>query len=288
MKTPITLITGYLGSGKTTLLRHILENTDKKIAVVMNEFGELGIDTQVVKGKNVDIAELEGGCVCCSLTGEFTAAVDEILEKVKPDWIVVETTGTAEPDALILNMEELPQLRLDATITVADADALTRFPTLGHIGEVQLKMADIILVNKGDLITKEQLEEVEENIKELNPRAHLVRTDHCKADLDILFGVDAEPKHLEKTPRTSKDLEYVTFTTTKPINKERFLEFLEHLPPELYRAKGFVLFPGESQLFNYVAGRVTLEPFPAKQTELVFIGKDARKLDLPAQLEQLI
>src|SRR5205814_5346790 len=105
-RTPITLVAGPLGSGKTTLLRHILAVQPGKIAIVMNEFGEIAIDTKVIEGKSVRIAELGGGCVCCSLLGEFEAAVDEIIAHVKPDRIIVETTGLAEPEALMFNIQE--------------------------------------------------------------------------------------------------------------------------------------------------------------------------------------
>src|ERR671931_87121 len=134
-RTPITLITGPLGSGKTTLLRHILATQRGKIAIVMNEFGEIAIDTRVIQGKNVRIAELGGGCVCCSLLGEFEAAVTEVIDTVHPDLIVVETTGVAEPDALMFDIHEnVPQVRLDGVVTVADADALARYPRLGQKG----------------------------------------------------------------------------------------------------------------------------------------------------------
>src|SRR5437667_10368028 len=117
-RNPITLITGPLGRGKTTLLRHILATRPAKIPIVMNEFGEMAIDTKVIEGKNVRIAELGGGCVCCSLLGEFEAAIGEIIEKVAPDRIVVETTGLAEPEALVFNIQEaLPQCRLDGGIS---------------------------------------------------------------------------------------------------------------------------------------------------------------------------
>src|SRR5437899_9221344 len=104
LRTPITLITGPLGSGKTTLLRHILATHPANIAVVMNEFGEIAIDTKIIEGKNIRIAELGGGCVCCSLLGEFEAAITEIIEKVAPDMIIVETTGLAEPESLVFNI----------------------------------------------------------------------------------------------------------------------------------------------------------------------------------------
>ena len=138
-RTPITLITGPLGSGKTTLLRRILATHPAKIAIVMNEFGEIAIDTKVIEGKNVRIAELGGGCVCCSLLGEFEAAVNEIIEKIAPERIVVETTGLAEPEALVFNIQEaLPQCRLDGVVSVIDADMLIRFPELGHSTRLQI------------------------------------------------------------------------------------------------------------------------------------------------------
>src|SRR3989344_9260016 len=99
--TPIIILTGYLGAGKTTLLQRLLDETDKRLAVIMNEFGELSVDGTIIKGKDVDIVELSGGCVCCSMTGEFEAAVREIIAKAAPDLIVIETTGVAEPDALV-------------------------------------------------------------------------------------------------------------------------------------------------------------------------------------------
>src|SRR3989344_1563710 len=119
MKIPMTIITGYLGSGKTTLLTHILETADRRIAVIMNEFGEVAIDSEIIRGKNVDMIELAGGCVCCSITGEFEYAVKEILEKTCPDHIIVETTGVAEPDAIIIDIDEnIAGVRLDAVITI--------------------------------------------------------------------------------------------------------------------------------------------------------------------------
>jgi G3E family GTPase len=128
-KTPVLLITGSLGSGKTTLLRHILESAPFRIAVLMNEFGEVAVDSRVISGKNVDILELTGGCACCSMTGEFEAAVKEIIEKIGPDSIVVEATGVAKSDALVFEVEDnLPEVRLDCVVCIVDAFVGTRFP----------------------------------------------------------------------------------------------------------------------------------------------------------------
>src|SRR5687768_16537479 len=118
-RTPLTVITGPLGSGKTTLLRHIIASARQRLAILMNEFGEIAIDSKIVAGNAIRLAELGGGCVCCSLLGEFEAAVREIIDTVGPDLIVVETTGVAEPDAVILDVQEnLTSVRLDGVITV--------------------------------------------------------------------------------------------------------------------------------------------------------------------------
>src|ERR1041384_2813543 len=188
-RTPITLVTGPRGSGKTTLLRHILDAYRAKIAIVMNEFGEIAIDTKVVEGKNVQIAELGGGCVCCSLLGEFEAAVNEIIETIAPERIVVETTGLAEPEALVFNIQEaLPQCRLDGVVSVIDADMLIRFPELGHTTRLQIEGADILLLNKIDLIEPGQIEPLETKLREINRNAAIVRTNRCRIDPELLFG----------------------------------------------------------------------------------------------------
>ena len=195
LRTPITLITGPLGSGKTTLLRHILAVQPGKIAIVMNEFGEIAIDTKVIEGKNVRIAELGGGCVCCSLLGEFEAAVNEIIEKIAPERIVVETTGLAEPEALVFNIQEaLPQCRLDGVVSVIDADMLIRFPELGHTTRLQIEGADILLLNKIDLIEPGQIKPLETKLREINPTAAIVRTERCRIDPELLFGIGRERK----------------------------------------------------------------------------------------------
>src|SRR5207247_11334829 len=167
-----------LGSGKTTLLRHVLATRPAKIAIVMNEFGEIAIDTKVIEGKNVRIAELGGGCVCCSLLGEFEAAVNEIIEKIAPERIVVEATGLAEPEALAFNIQEaLPQCRLDSVVSVVDADMLVRFPELGHTTRLQIKDADILLLNKLELVETAQIESLETKLREINATATIIRTE---------------------------------------------------------------------------------------------------------------
>jgi G3E family GTPase len=274
LRTPITLITGPLGSGKTTLLRHILATRPSKIAIVMNEFGEIAIDTKVIEGKNVRIAELGGGCVCCSLLGEFEAAVNEIIQRVEPEIIVVETTGLAEPEALVFNIQEaMPQCRLDGVVSVIDADMLVRFPELGHTTRLQIEGADILLLNKIDLVDAKQIEPLETKVREINPTATIVRTELCRIDPELLFGVGREKRIAPPQHEHQPEFESFTFSSDNVFSRDCFERFADALPANVIRAKGFVRFPDSVQLFNFVAGRWGLEPFEADRTELVFIGK---------------
>lgn len=278
-KTPISIISGYLGAGKTTLLKKIIKNLDRKFAILMNEFGEIDIDAKVIKGKNINITELTGGCVCCSLTGEFEEAIKEIIAKYNPEIIIVETTGVAEPDAIVFDISEsLPNVKLDSIITIVDADALIRFPDIGEIGKIQIEMADILLLNKIDLVNKRQLKEVKEKIKKINKRAQVFETKHCTVDIDILFSIEFE-HHIKKIHHKHETLiKSFTYTFTKSINKNLFKQFLKNLPQNIYRLKGFVAFKNKTYLLNYVAGRWDLKLSKSNKLDLVFIGENIDKV----------
>jgi G3E family GTPase len=277
-RTPITLVSGPLGSGKTTLLRYILATKPAKIAIVMNEFGEIAIDTKVIEGKDVRIAELGGGCVCCSLLGEFEAAVNEIIEKVAPEMIIVETTGLAEPEALAFNIQEaLPQCRIDGVISVIDADMLVRFPELGHTTRLQIEGADILLLNKVDLINPDQIDPLETKLRDINPTPAIIGTERCRIDPELLFGIGREKEVAPPAHKHQPEFESFTFTSDKNLSRDCFERFAEDLPSRVYRAKGFVHFEDGAQLFNFVAGRWELEPFGSAETQLVFIGKEVTK-----------
>lgn len=273
VRTPITLITGALGSGKTTLLRHLLDTVPQKIAILMNEFGEIAIDSQIIEGKNVRIAELGGGCVCCSLLGEFEAAMTEVIDTAHPDLIIVETTGVAEPDALLVNIQEsLPQVRLDGVVAVADADAMVRYPQLGHTSRMQLEAADIILLNKIDLVSAERLAEVKDKLARLNEQASILPTQRCRVDPDLLFGSAHEHEVSPLQHRHQPEVESFSYVSAAAMRRSRFEQFADRLSPAVVRAKGFVRCPEGTYLFNFVAGRWELEPFPEKPTTLVFLG----------------
>lgn len=241
----------------------------------MNEFGEIAIDTKVIERKNVRIAELGGGCVCCSLLGEFEAAVNEIIDKIAPRRIIVETTGLAEPEALVFNIQDaLPQCRLDGVISVVDADMLLRFPEIGHTTRLQIEDADILLLNKIDLVEPAQIEPLETKLHEINSVAAIIRTERCRVDPEVLFGMGRDRKIARPEHRHHQEYQSFALESDSFFSRDCFARFAETLPPSVIRAKGFVRFTDATQLFNFVAGRWDLEPFQAERTELVFIGKN--------------
>ncbi|ADE16014.1 cobalamin synthesis protein P47K [Nitrosococcus halophilus Nc 4] len=277
-QTPLILLTGPLGSGKTTLLQHMVQSSALRLALLINEFGEFGIDGKLVKGKNLQIIELEGGCVCCSLIGEFEAALEEIIETAAPEAIVVEATGVAEPDALVFDVSDLiPQVRMDGVITIMDADAMVAFPDLGHTIQIQVKEADLLLLNKSDLVSPNQQQSLQTKLRTLNSNAPIIPTTYCQVDPELLFGL---VHHQRVQPQEhSHQLEYQSFSyrPIAPLQRSCFERLVKKLGPEVYRAKGFVPFPDGNYLFNYVNGRWTLESLPEEEAGLlVFIGQDIK------------
>ncbi|MBI3804040.1 MAG: GTP-binding protein [Nitrospirae bacterium] len=288
-QTPIVILTGYLGSGKTTLLRRVVDLADRRLAIVMNEFGALAVDSQVVAGEKIRIAELEGGCVCCSLLGDFDAAVKELIETVRPDEILLETTGLAEPDGLIAEIEEnLPALSLHAVVAVVDADATLRFPSIGQTGRIQIEAADLILLNKIDLIDETQHREVRERVRAIQPAALLLETVHCQVDPGLILGRPLRTGfqwERRKRPEAHRPpMQSFELRMDRPLDRICFEAFVVRLPDTVYRAKGFIPFEEGIFLFNFVAGRSELIAFPkiSGVLGLVFIGE--KVLDLESMI----
>ena len=280
MKTPMLLITGSLGSGKTTLLKRVLEGAGRRLAVLLNEFGEIAIDSKVIQGENVDIVELAGGCVCCSLTGEFEAAVREIVERIRPDGIVVETTGVAEADALVFEVRDnLPEVRLDGVVHVVDCYISTKHPYIGLTTRAQLTAADVVLINKVDLVTTEEVKEVEAQIRAYNGNAVFFKTVGCDVDVRLLFGFDVKDRVIPASLRGDPEFQTFSYWTEALLDESTFRAMASGLPAQVYRAKGFVRFrDGKGFLFNHVAGRADMEEYDAEATELVFIGRSLNEV----------
>ena len=196
-KIPVTVLTGYLGAGKTTLLNRILsEPHGKKFAVIVNEFGEIGIDNELVVNADEEVFEMNNGCICCTVRGDLVRIIDGLMRrKGKFDAIIVETTGLADPApvAQTFFMDEAvgAKTRLDAVVTVADAKWLSDRLKDAPEAKNQIAFADVILLNKTDLVTPEELRELEARIRGLNPYARLHRTERAKIDISEVLGRNA-------------------------------------------------------------------------------------------------
>src|SRR6187401_3401018 len=192
-KIPVTVLTGYLGAGKTTLLNRILsEQHGKKYAVIVNEFGELGVDNDLVVDADEEVFEMNNGCICCTVRGDLIRIIGGLMKrKGRFDGIIVETTGLADPapvaQTFFVDEDVGRKTKLDAVVTVADAKWLSDRLKDAPEAKNQIAFADVILLNKTDLVTDAELREVEARIRAINPYAKLHRTERCQVQLsDVL------------------------------------------------------------------------------------------------------
>jgi G3E family GTPase len=196
-KIPVTVLTGYLGAGKTTLLNRILsEPHGKKFAVIVNEFGEVGIDNDLVVGADEEVFEMSNGCICCTVRGDLIRIIEGLMKrKGKFDAIIVETTGLADPapvaQTFFVDEDIAEKTRLDAVVTVADAKWLASRLKDAPEAKNQIAFADVILLNKVDLVTPAELREVEARIRGINPYARLHHTQKCAIPLEEVLGKNA-------------------------------------------------------------------------------------------------
>jgi G3E family GTPase len=211
-KIPVTVLTGYLGAGKTTLLNRILsEPHGQKYAVIVNEFGEIGIDNDLVVGADEEVFEMNNGCICCTVRGDLVRIIDGLMRrKGKFDGIIVETTGLADPapvaQTFFVDENVGRKTRLDAVVTVADAKWLNDRLKDAPEAKNQIAFADVILINKTDLVSADELSEVEARIRAINPYARVHRTERARIPINEVLGrnafdldriLDIEPDFLE-------------------------------------------------------------------------------------------
>ena len=296
----VDVLTGFLGSGKTSLLRHVLAHglDGRRVAIVMNEIGDVGIDGKVITGlKSVEkMVELSSGCICCSISGQFGLAVREILQTAKPQLIVIETTGLADPGPLAGQVRDAG-LNLDAIITVVDAANARRALRESEAAVHQVEAADFLVINKIDLVAPQELRRVEAALDRLNPRAERRRTRYGEVQTDLLFATSVgrirqsagAPAHEHSGHLAADKIEAFVFrgVAGEVLDRRRFERFLRRLPRGFLRAKGIVQFAGaaEPMLFHWVCGRSELQPLalpagaerPANQG--VFIGREARRYE---------
>ena len=310
---PVTILTGFLGAGKTTLLNYILkQNHGYKFAVIINEVGRIGIDGALVENTKDEVLELSNGCVCCTVRKDLVKGVQNLLKKGGFDYLLIETTGIADPGPVAQTFLNIPQLqqfvRMDSIITVVDAEQIEKQMKEVETAREQIAMADFILLNKTDLVSAEHLDRIEAKARELNPHAVMFRTNQSQANLkEILdmnaFNVDqkltVDPEFLnELNARHHHDIQSFSFEFDRAFNVEKFEFFVQKLSEaeKVYRSKGFLAIAGNPRraIFHGVNNRFTImwdrlwEKDEARRSQLVFIGKALKEDAIRAELEKCL
>jgi len=304
-KIPVTVLTGYLGAGKTTLLNRILsEPHGKKFAVIVNEFGEIGIDNDLVVNADEEVFEMNNGCICCTVRGDLVRIIDGLMRRRgKFDAIIVETTGLADPApvAQTFFMDEAvgSKTKLDAVVTVADAKWLTDRLKDAPEAKNQIAFADVILINKTDLVAPDELRELEARIRALNPYARLHRTERANIDINEVLGRNAfdldrileiEPSFLDGAEHHhdhdhdhdhqehdhhhhhhgnglkhyhDEEMQSVSLKTDRPLNPDKFFPWIQDLVakdgPNILRCKGILAFKDDPERFVFQGVHMILD-----------------------------
>ncbi len=305
---PVTVLTGYLGAGKTTLLNRILsEQHGRRYAVVINEFGELGVDNDLVVEGDEEVFEMNNGCICCTVRGDLIRIVGGLMKRrEKFDGIIIETTGLANPapvaQTFFVDEGVRQKTRLDAIVTVVDAKHLPARLADSHEAADQIAFADVIVLNKTDLVSPGELQSVEDQIRAINRFARIHRTE--RAGLPIGEVLDQGAFDLERvlaqTPDFLTDDEHehdddvtsVSFELDKPVDPERFNAWMSVLlaekGPDLLRTKGILDYAGEDRRFAFqsvhmMADGAFIGPWKEgepRKSRLVFIGRNLNRPEL--------
>ena len=310
---PVTIITGFLGSGKTTLLNQILQNKDNlKIAVLVNEFGDINIDEQLLVSAESDILELDNGCICCTINDSLVDAVYRVLEREeKVDYLVIETTGLADPLPIIITFlsAELKFLtRLDAVITVLDAAAFDAKHFDSDAALSQIRYGDMVILNKIDLATQEKITEIKTFISDIKPGFRILESEYGKVTLPLILDISLTQadnyqgkisefrrnKSAFNNHLANDGFNFVSFQRDSPFEIDKFQHFLtQQLPNNVFRAKGILWFQ-ESPLrhiFQLSGPRYDLQVddwTSQPKNELVFIGRNLDKSLIKQQLNQCL
>ena len=292
---PITLVAGYLGAGKTTLINRILsENTDRKLAVMVNDFGAINIDARLIRARGDGVMQLANGCICCSIQSDLKAQLRELLRTPElPEHLVIETTGVSDPArvAAVLQHPGLKETtRIDAVVTLVDLGN-----EQGHADPLfglQVEVADILILNKVDLVTDADLARF--RTRWTFPALRVLEAVRAEVSLDLILGFDAPDREAPNTPTPDHGFWTAAWQPAAPLDYAAFKHAVASLPANVFRAKGFLYLkdmPDEKVIFQQVGSRtefVKAGPWgdltPA--TDLVFIGRGEALA--PADLDRLL
>lgn len=310
-KLPVTVITGFLGAGKTTLVNHVLSHhADATIGVIVNEFGEVGIDGDLIIADENALIEIRNGCICCTVRTDLVAGVKAMLaqEDIKLDRLIVETSGLADPapvlQTFLADADLLTKVELESVIAVVDAANFTR-QINDEIAREQIAFADLVILNKVELAKVPELEAIERQLHSINPIARFLRATQSQLPSNLLLGtprfslanlLDIEPGLLEDEHDHEHDQSVTSCAveTEHPIDPARFNRWInqlvQHEGENLLRMKGILHFAGEARQFQFHSVHMLMDNKPGKRwpsgeqriSRFVFIGK---KLD-PQALQQ--
>jgi G3E family GTPase len=298
---PVTVLTGYLGAGKTTLLNHILTyEHGKKVAVIVNEFGEVGIDNQLVVSTDEEIFEMNNGCICCTVRGDLVRIIGNLMRRRdKFDHLVIETTGLADPAPVIQTffVDEDVQLetRLDAVVTVVDAKHIQLHWDADEATE-QIAFADRILINKTDLVTPAELDELERKIRSMNAIAKIYRTQNAQVSMDVILGVggfdlthalEIDPDFLgEEAHQHDQSVKSIALVASGAMDVTKIQQWLSELlqtqGQNIFRIKGILNIQGQDRRFVLQGVHMLMDAQfdrawqvdEERKNQLVLIGRD--------------
>lgn len=302
---PVSVLTGFLGAGKTTLLNAILKQEHGyKFAIIINELGEIGIDDQLVSMQSDEIVAMSNGCVCCTVRKDLVKGIQNLLKRGGFDYLLVETTGVADPAPVIQTFLNIPQLQrivqLDSMITVVDAEQILKQMQDSETAREQVAMGDFLVLNKVDLVDEKKLQLVEDTLRKLNPHAQIHRASHADVNVKTLldihaFDVDRKlgfaPDLLnELTTRHHHDIVSCSFRIERPFDVKKLETLIGELADreKIYRSKGILSVAGNDRraVFHGVNNRFHIfwdrpwAPGEPRMSQLVFIGKnlDSKRL----------
>ena len=303
------MLTGFLGAGKTTLLNRILtEQHGHRYAVIVNEFGEEGIDNDLVVDADEEVFEMNNGCICCTVRGDLIRILGGLMKRADQlDAIIIETTGLADPapvaQTFFMDQDVADRTKLDAIVTVADAVHLNAQLGEHHEAEEQIAFADVVLLNKTDLVDAGDLEGVETRIRKINPYTKIIRTAHCEAPLDNILGLDAfsldrvlevEPDFLESDHdhEHDDDVKSVSFVSETPLDLDKFETWFGNLlrthGQDILRSKGIIEFLGVDERYVFQGVHMLMDASPmgnwpegkSRSSRMVFIGRNLESMNL--------
>lgn len=307
-KIPTTVFSGFLGSGKTTIISHLIEILQKKgeqVVYIKNEIGETDIDTKILEGKGIRSKELLNGCICCTIVGPFISSINEIVSTFNPDRIIIEASGAADPSAIALMISSHPNLERDGVIAIIDVVNFEGYKDLSVTAQNQTMFTDLIIFNKIEFVDIQKKKTVVGYVRELNTHSPIVEAANGKINPQIVFGLNsseldsllAQAHNSHENHIHEDKIQAFTINLDKLFTQETIANFLNKIPKNIFRAKGFITtLENKVYVFNAVGNRSTFAQAPKNfetnnlKAVFVFIGYQADEYrdDIAESLKKLL